>query len=113
MKRASNVPLPYNAGAGQLFKWWITIFSGEIEIGRSEFFLVLGSGGLSFPDLEAGEGSEFSGPGFSKFGACGGRGLGEGGLSFLSLRSGVVIPYISHLLSMCYPKRQVFCAILA
>ena len=41
-------------------------------------FLVLGSGGgLNFPDLV---GSEFSGPGFSKFGACEGRGLGERGI---------------------------------
>ena len=45
-------------------------------------FLVLGvggGGGLNFPDLGGGW-SEFSGPGFSKFGACGGRGLGEGGI---------------------------------
>ena len=43
-------------------------------------FLVLGVGeGLNFPDLGGGW-SEFSGPGFSKFGACGGRGLGEGGI---------------------------------
>ena len=56
MKRASNVPLPYNAGAGQLFKWWITIFSGEIEIGRSEFFLVLGSGGSEFSRFRSGGG---------------------------------------------------------
>ena len=44
-------------------------------------FLVLGSGGggLNFPDL-VGWWSEFSGPGFSKFGACGGRGLGERGI---------------------------------
>lgn len=43
-------------------------------------FLVLASGGgLNFPDLVGGW-SEFSGPGFSKFGACGGRGLGERGI---------------------------------
>ena len=36
-------------------------------------------GGLSFPDLGWG-GAEFSGPGFFKFGAYGGRGLGEGGV---------------------------------
>ena len=68
-----------NAGAGQLFKWWITLFSGEIEIGRSEFSSFGEWGGLNFPDLGGGW-SEFSGPGFSKFGACGGRGLGEGGI---------------------------------
>ena len=43
MKRVSNhvkctiAFIANNAGAGQLFKWWKTLFSGEIEIGRSEF----------------------------------------------------------------------------
>lgn len=42
-------------------------------------FLVLGSGGSEFSRFGIG-GAEFSGPGFFKFGAYGGRGLGEGGV---------------------------------
>ena len=55
MKRASNHDkctiafIANNAGAGQLFKWWITLFSGETKLAGLSF-LVLGSGG----------GSEFS-----------------------------------------------------
>ena len=38
-----------------------------------------------------------------------GKGSGRGGyLSFLGLRSGVVLPYISNILGMCHPKGQVF-----
>ena len=59
MKRASNHDkctiafIANNAGAGQLFKWpwWITLFSGEIGIGRSEFSSFGSGGGLSFLGL--------------------------------------------------------------